>query len=282
MSNFNAATARAKRPCPLWIDAFLRDTQHLSADEIGAYLLILMAMWSREGCDYPDDDHRLARLCRVSLRLWKSRIGPVIRPLFRVADGALISKRLRKEAAYVERQCSAQSARKTGENSDKPLNDNEAPPSADTTVDEPADVSPDHPSQQPNIKKRETYVSLARSDDEELEDTPLPKAVKSPSRFDDFWQAYPHRNGVKKGRKPAEVKFAAAVKRGVKAEAIIAGAKAAHAHPDVVRGYARDPATWLQQEGWSDEFGPSRPGGGGGGSGGGYWTSMGYIAEAAH
>lgn len=118
------------------------------------------------------------------------------------------------------------------------------------------------------------------TDDPDPDPSPAPKP-EAASRFDDFWQAYPHRNGVKKGRKPAEVKFAAAVKRGVAEATIIAGAKAAHAHPDVVRGYSRDPVTWLHQEGWRDEFGPSRPGGGGG-TGGGYWTSMGYIAEAAH
>ncbi|PJN96090.1 hypothetical protein CNY89_04605 [Amaricoccus sp. HAR-UPW-R2A-40] len=150
VKKFNAAAARSKRPCPIWIDAFLRDTQHLAADEVGSYILILMAMWSRESCDFPDDDHRLARLCRMSLRLWKTRVGPVIRPFFRAVDGVLISKRLREEATYVERQCKAQSDRKTGENADKSLNDNDAPPSADATTDETADIPPDHPSQQPN------------------------------------------------------------------------------------------------------------------------------------
>lgn len=147
---FNAAAARAKRPCPLWVDAFIRDTQHLAADEVGAYMLILMAMWSRESCDYPDDDHRLARVCRVSLRLWKSRIGPALRPFFQTAGGGIISKRLRKEAAYVERQCKAQSDRKAGENSDKPLENHNTAPTADNPRLNP-EPSGDHPSQQPNI-----------------------------------------------------------------------------------------------------------------------------------
>lgn len=103
-ANFDWRTKRAKRPLPLWIDAFLRDTQHLSADEVGAYLLILMAMWSRANCDFPDDDLRLARLCRVSPRLWKSRIGPALRPFLEVTGGLLVSKRLRAEAEQIERQ----------------------------------------------------------------------------------------------------------------------------------------------------------------------------------
>lgn len=103
-ADFDWRTKRAKRPLPVWIDAFLRDTQHLSPDEVGAYLLILMAMWSRAGCDFPDDDRRLARLCRVSPRLWKTRIGPALRPFFETAGGLLISKRLSVEAEQIERQ----------------------------------------------------------------------------------------------------------------------------------------------------------------------------------
>lgn len=74
------------------------------------------------------------------------------------------------------------------------------------------------------------------------------------ARFAEFWDdAYPHRNGRKKGRKTAEAKYVAAVKRGVSEETIIAGARAAVADPDVARGFARDPTTWLNQEGWRDE-----------------------------
>lgn len=102
MKVFNAQRARAKRPLPLWIDAFHRDTQHLAADEVGAYFLILMAMWSRETCDLPDDNSRLAKICRVSKRLWDGRMDAVLRPFFSSESGSLISKRLRAEAARVE------------------------------------------------------------------------------------------------------------------------------------------------------------------------------------
>lgn len=100
---FDPRERRARRPLPLGVAGFLRDTQHLSADEVGAYLLILIAMWSRPDCDAPDDDRRLARLCRVSLRLWKSRVGPALRPLFAAAGGMLVSAWLRAEAEQIER-----------------------------------------------------------------------------------------------------------------------------------------------------------------------------------
>lgn len=162
MSAFNAKAARAKRPCPIWVDAFQRDTQHLEADEIGAYFLILMAMWTRESCDFPNDDNRLARVSRVSVRLWKSRIGPVIRAFLSVEGEAVVSKRLRREAAYVEAEVQKQSDRKRGayakpqgdnnhdgdndEKSPNTLKYNERTKSADMTTDEPGY----YPSQQPN------------------------------------------------------------------------------------------------------------------------------------
>lgn len=157
MSDFNAAQARAKRPCPLWVDAFQRDTQHLEADEVGAYFLILMAMWTRESCDFPDDDTRLARVSRVSVRLWKSRIGPILREFLKSENGALFSKRLREEATYVERQVKQQSDRKSGEKSDKPLKNNEPDATADDTAEVSAEVS--FPTTQQPTKSSDTDVS---------------------------------------------------------------------------------------------------------------------------
>jgi len=141
MAEFNPKASRAKRPCPIWVDAFQRDTQHLEADEVGGYFLILMAMWTREACDFPNDPKRLARVCRVSTRLWNSRVGPALMTFFQVHDGSVISKRLRKEATYVERQVTLQSDRKTGEKSDKPLESNDPWLTADITTDGSTDVS---------------------------------------------------------------------------------------------------------------------------------------------
>lgn len=130
-AGFNAKSARAKRPLPLWADAFHRDTQDLSAEEVGAYFLILMAMWAREDCDLPDDDKRLARICRVSPTLWKRRMGPLMRGFFEVSGGAIFSERLQKEAKFVELSVAQQSERKKGKTSDKPLITNDQGKSTD-------------------------------------------------------------------------------------------------------------------------------------------------------
>jgi len=55
---------------PLWTDAYLADTRHLSTKEHGAYLLLLMEAWRRPSCSLPDDEELLARLAGVSLHEW--------------------------------------------------------------------------------------------------------------------------------------------------------------------------------------------------------------------
>lgn len=55
---------------PLWTDAYLADTRHLSTQEHGAYLLLLMEAWRRPTCSLPDDDTLLARLSGLSIDEW--------------------------------------------------------------------------------------------------------------------------------------------------------------------------------------------------------------------
>ncbi len=57
---------------PLFTDAFLGDTMHLSAAELGSYLLLLMTAWRRPNCDLPDDDGFLARIARCDRRIWNA------------------------------------------------------------------------------------------------------------------------------------------------------------------------------------------------------------------
>lgn len=111
---YNPQKARTKYACPIWVDAFLRDTLDLEADEFGAYHLILYAMWSREACNMPDDDRKLARVSRCSTKLWKSRIRPTLEPFFNVGGGLWTNTRLSKEAAKTEKFLKGQSDRKAG------------------------------------------------------------------------------------------------------------------------------------------------------------------------
>ena len=55
---------------PLFTDAYLADTRHLTAEQHGAYLLLLMEAWRRPACTLPDDDEMLARLACMSVERW--------------------------------------------------------------------------------------------------------------------------------------------------------------------------------------------------------------------
>lgn len=82
---------------PLWIADYLADTQHLTRDEHGAYLLLLMAYW-RKGEPLADDDRKLAAIAKASPAEWR-RLRPVLSEFFQVGDGVWKQKRVDAELA---------------------------------------------------------------------------------------------------------------------------------------------------------------------------------------
>ena len=86
---------------PLWTDAYLADTRHLTTLEHGAYLLLLMETWRRKDTALPPDDGLWSRLAGVDLRTWK-RIKPTIRAFFTERDdGYFEQRRLVDEKQFV-------------------------------------------------------------------------------------------------------------------------------------------------------------------------------------
>jgi hypothetical protein len=79
-----------------------------------------------------------------------------------------------------------------------------------------------------------------------------PKPAR-PLRFDEFWDAYPHRDGVKRARGKVEVKYRAAVKSGVSEQTLIDAAHRFRSDKRVRDGFACDPLTWFGRRGWEDE-----------------------------
>lgn len=90
---------------PLFTDAYLADTRHLSTLEHGAYLLLLMEAWRRPTCSLPNDPSLLARLAGVSVDEWKS-ISPAILEFWDVVKSGkeIAQKRLRKERDFVAKK----------------------------------------------------------------------------------------------------------------------------------------------------------------------------------
>jgi uncharacterized protein YdaU (DUF1376 family) len=87
---------------PLWTDAYLADTRHLTTAEHGAYLLLLIEAWRRPGCSLPDDDELLARLTGLTPDAWAAAKSVVM--AFWKRDGRSRTwrqKRLSAERMYV-------------------------------------------------------------------------------------------------------------------------------------------------------------------------------------
>ena len=81
----------------LYVSDFVGDTLQLSTEQIGAYMLLLMAMWNAGG-SLPDDDTRLARVVRMSCKKWRA-ISADLLIFFERADGVLSHNRLTRELA---------------------------------------------------------------------------------------------------------------------------------------------------------------------------------------
>ena len=85
---------------PLFVDSYLADTTHLTTEQHGAYLLLLMAAWRTSDCSLPQDENRLASIAGVSVAKWR-KIGPTILEMWTCEKGRCFQKRLSHEWDYV-------------------------------------------------------------------------------------------------------------------------------------------------------------------------------------
>lgn len=79
---------------PIYWDAYLADTTHLTTEEHGAYLLLLAAMW-RRNASVPDDDKDLARITGLSVTKWR-KVKARLNGFLVFADGEISQKKLEK------------------------------------------------------------------------------------------------------------------------------------------------------------------------------------------
>lgn len=79
---------------PLYVGDYLAATTRLSAEQHGAYLLLLLDYW-RNGPP-PNDDAVIAQITRLPFARWK-KTKPAIIGFFEIRDGLLIQKRAERE-----------------------------------------------------------------------------------------------------------------------------------------------------------------------------------------
>ena len=207
---------------PLFVDAFLADTMHLTAEETGAYICLLMSMWRHNG-SVPNDDKDNARITRLGMKKWRA-MKPRIMKFLVVENGRLTQKRLQKEWSYVESKSRKQSQNSRARwdavsNKNKDLADPTAYPKKSSGI------SPHtHTHKKKNTKKKN-------------------------DSFEAFWKAYPRK--VAKGG--ALKAYQAALKRCAAEEIQTGVERYAKARRGEDSKFTPHAATWLNEDRWGDE-----------------------------
>jgi len=98
---------------PLWVADFLAKTMGLDAREIGAYMLLIMALWSHGGT-LPNNPKKLQRIARCG-RDWP-RVWEAISHFFTVDDDTISQQRVTEELQKMrtKREVNAQNGARGG------------------------------------------------------------------------------------------------------------------------------------------------------------------------
>jgi uncharacterized protein YdaU (DUF1376 family) len=88
---------------PLFGDAYLADTHHLTLEEHGAYLKLIMIAWRMTDCALPNDDSRLAQMLGLSKGKW-AKLKPVVMAFWTLGETGWTQGRLTKERAFVDKK----------------------------------------------------------------------------------------------------------------------------------------------------------------------------------
>lgn len=84
----------------LYVADYLGDTRHLTTEQHGAYLLLLMTMWRSDGV-LSSDPSKLARIAGLTVAKWK-RISDDILAFFTPCEGGLTQGRLAAELTIAD------------------------------------------------------------------------------------------------------------------------------------------------------------------------------------
>lgn len=138
---------------PLFVGDYIRDTMHLSTEEHGAYLLLIMHYWVTGGA-IEDDDTFIATVARIKPSRVSKKTIATVRRFFESKNGYLHHHRIDEEL------------RKSAENKDKQRKKTEAATAArrnvtkNVTKNVTIDVtSTPSPSPSPNSNKQTSYTA---------------------------------------------------------------------------------------------------------------------------
>ena len=201
----------------LYVSDYLADTAHLTAQQHGAYMLLLMNYWQR-GKPLDNTNERLSHVARLSPEEWK-QAKPTLEEFF-VIDGDLWSHaRVEDDLAKIrEKSAKASFAGRR------------------SVVAR-------------NFNGRSTNAEQALNHKEEEEDKEEDKDKKDYAKlFDQFWDIYP----LKMGKAKAFISFKKVLKT-IDFEIVLKGAQRYKLDPNREQAYTLYPTTWLNGHRWLDE-----------------------------
>lgn len=193
---------------PLFTDAYIADTAHLTCEEHGAYLRLLMFAWRTPGCQLPDDDARLARMLGLTAKRWAA-MKPAVMAFWSLADGAWTQKRLTRERQFVSEKVEKRRACGKLGGRPKSLGNNDRDEAKGSENGKQNQSKPKAPTPTP------TYTPV------------VPKGTKGaePDGFAEWFAAYPKRDGANP-RAPAATRYASAIKAGTTPETLLRAVQA--------------------------------------------------------
>jgi|GEM_PF-1638006 len=156
---------------PLFVDAYMADTMHLTEAEDGVYMRLLMCMW-RMGGKLPNDDTLLARFARITKTQWVRKYRPVLICFFDEKDDVLTQKRLKKELDYVSKNVEKNRANGKRGGRPKSLKNKE--------TDKPNGFENENPNHNPNHNPNESNPSPTHTHVEKSVANATPKKPPEP------------------------------------------------------------------------------------------------------
>jgi uncharacterized protein YdaU (DUF1376 family) len=201
-SRGSAVASKADTWMPLYIADYLRKTMHLTRDQHGAYLLLLMACWDRGG-RLPNDPGQLASIARATAAEWR-KLAPVILPFFEADGDSITQGRVLEEREKAQRLSEARRQaglqggrpRKHPESTDESKPESGPKPNALATgmqTETPERVALPSPSTPPSEEGNADAFLVAPVSDEPTE--PSTRKRSYPPDFEEAWKAYPHHPG---------------------------------------------------------------------------------------
>ena len=95
---------------PLWTDAYMADTLHLSHEEHGLYLMLLMTIWRSPDCKIPNDLEWVKRRLRATDQQMENLVKNLLDEFFTTTGNHITQKRLKEEYEYVRKKAKKNSA----------------------------------------------------------------------------------------------------------------------------------------------------------------------------